>query len=160
MAKLSEEVLLLCGTHAYKPKCRHYAFKVSRQLFSCTRTADFAAARPGTDERRPQKTFPANEASARKIKLAAQGNQTHHWILITSWYFLPSPLLSLLQPPPTYQLGYETACCCCCWMDWYMHRQYIAIVLYKNGALLNFLIKQVSLPPSRGVVHTTEGFNF
>ena len=28
VAKMSEEVLLLCGTHAYKPKCRHYAFKV------------------------------------------------------------------------------------------------------------------------------------
>ena len=29
VAKLSKEVLLVCGTHAYKPKCRHYAFKVS-----------------------------------------------------------------------------------------------------------------------------------
>ena len=28
VAKMSEEILLLCGTHAYKPKCRHYAFKV------------------------------------------------------------------------------------------------------------------------------------
>ena len=30
VAKMSEEVLLLCGTHAYKPKCRHYAFKVGQ----------------------------------------------------------------------------------------------------------------------------------
>ena len=29
VAKLSEEILLICGTHAYKPKCRHYSFKVS-----------------------------------------------------------------------------------------------------------------------------------
>ena len=28
VVKLSEELLLLCGTHAYKPKCRHYTFKV------------------------------------------------------------------------------------------------------------------------------------
>ena len=46
VAKLSKEVLLVCGTHAYKPKCRHYAFKVSssagkegrrRRLHICTR---------------------------------------------------------------------------------------------------------------------------
>ena len=30
VAKLSEEILLICGTHAYKPKCRHYSFKVSQ----------------------------------------------------------------------------------------------------------------------------------
>ncbi len=28
VAKLSEELLLICGTHAYRPKCRHYSFQV------------------------------------------------------------------------------------------------------------------------------------
>jgi semaphorin 6 len=34
VAKMSDEVLLLCGTHAYRPKCRHYAFKEGRYVMS------------------------------------------------------------------------------------------------------------------------------
>jgi len=34
VVKLSEELLLLCGTHAYKPKCRHYTFKEGRYMMA------------------------------------------------------------------------------------------------------------------------------
>jgi len=34
VAKLSEEILLICGTHAYKPKCRHYSFKEGRYIMA------------------------------------------------------------------------------------------------------------------------------
>merc|ERR1712029_362522 len=29
VAKLTKEKLLLCGTHSYRPRCRHYHFKVN-----------------------------------------------------------------------------------------------------------------------------------
>ncbi len=30
VSRLPTKQLLVCGTHAYRPKCRHYIFKVSR----------------------------------------------------------------------------------------------------------------------------------
>jgi hypothetical protein len=33
VAKLSPELLLVCGTHAYRPRCRHYGFKVRPTKF-------------------------------------------------------------------------------------------------------------------------------
>lgn len=32
VAKLTKEKLLLCGTHAYRPRCRHYFFKVRKMM--------------------------------------------------------------------------------------------------------------------------------